>query len=412
MSTPLFEMFLPENASGVAFKNKSLKRAIIIHLDTARQSTVADLTRELNISTPKIITLLNELIEDGLIRDYGKVDSTGGRRASLYGMVSEAAYFVGVDVRKYSINIGLLDFNKNLVTTTEEISYDLDNSPEAFQQLLAEIKMFIADLSVPRNKIFGIGINLSGRINNEKGYSYSFFNFHEEPLATTMKNQLGIPVFLENDSRAMGYGEFHFGVVSSEKNVLFVNMDYGIGLGIFVDGRVYYGKSGFSGEFGHIPFFDNEILCHCGKKGCLETEASGNALLRMFSESIAAGSTSQLVDKPEDAAKIKLEEIIDAALSDDMLSIELVTRLGEKMGKGLAVLINIFNPELVILGGALAKTGDLIRLPIKIALNKYSLSLVNNDTQVKMSKLGDRAGVMGGCLIARNNVFFRKYAEA
>ncbi len=168
----------------------------------------------------------------------------------------------------------------------------------------------------------------------------------------------------------MGYAEFCFGAVSNEENVLFVNMDYGIGLGILIDGKVYYGKSGFSGEFGHIPFFSNEILCHCGKKGCLETEASGNALIRLFKEKIQEGSSSQLISKYENVEQIKLQDIIDAAQNDDMLCIELIANVGEKIVKGLAVLINIFNSELVILGGTLAQTEDIIRLPIKSTLNK------------------------------------------
>ncbi|MGI8636809.1 MAG: ROK family protein, partial [Segetibacter sp.] len=289
--------------------------------------------------------------------------------------------------------------------------YKLENSSEAFEQLIVVIEEFIGHLSIESEKILGIGINLSGRINNENGYSYSFFHFYEEPLATTLETRIGIKVFLENDSRAMAYGEFCFGVVSNEKNVLFVNMDYGIGLGILVDGKVYYGKSGFSGELGHMPFFNNEILCHCGKKGCFETEASGYALIRLFKEKIQEGSSSQLVNKYENLEQIKLQDIVDGAQKDDMLSIELIALVGEKIGKGLAVLINIFNPELVILGGTLAQTGDLIRLPVKSALNKYSLSLVNNDTKLKMSKLGEKAGVMGGCLIARNNVFLKRTAE-
>lgn len=134
-------------------------------------------------------------------------------------------------------------------------------------------------------------------------------------------------------------------------------------------------------------------------------------MIRLFKEKIQSGSSSHLVKGSKNLEEIKLQDIIDAAQNDDMLSIELIGNLGEKIGKGLAVLINIFNPELVILGGTLAQTGDLIRLPIKSALNKYSLCLVNNDTQLKMSKLGERAGVMGGCLIARNNVFFRRSVE-
>ena len=404
MSQLLFEVFSDDNAIGVAFKNKALKRAAIVHLDTVGNATIADLSKELNISTPKMINLVNELIQDGLIRDYGKVDSTGGRRASLYGLVPDAAFFIGVDVKRYSINIGLLDFKKNLVTIKEDVPYLLENTQESFEQMIGVIEEFLAELPVSRDRILGMGVNLSGRINNVNGYSYSFFHFHEEPLAATIENRVGIRTFLENDSRAMAYGEFCCGVVTSERNVLFVNMDYGIGLGILVDGRVYYGKSGFSGEFGHIPFFNNEIICHCGKKGCLETEASGMALVRNFREKLKEGSSSQLAGKYGDPSEIKLQDIIEAAQNEDVLAIELIAQVGEKIGRGLAVLINIFNPELVILGGVLAGTGDYIRLPIRSALNKYSLSLVNSDSQLRLSKLEEKAGVIGGCLMARSKV--------
>ena len=398
----LFEVFSNDQASGVAYKNRLLKKLIINYLDVTGNVTIAELSKELNISTPKITNLIAELTEDGLIKDYGKVDSTGGRRASLYGLVADSCFFIGVDIKRYYINIGLSDFKKNLVIINEKIPYTLKNTVEAYQHLINIIKKFIDQLPVEKQKVLGMGINISGRVNQTTGYSYSYFHFHEEPLSQTIENEIGIRTFLENDSRAMAYGEFYCGAVSHEKNVLFVNMDYGVGLGILIDGKIFYGKSGFSGEFGHIPFFNNEIICHCGKKGCLETEASGIALLRNFKDKIEQGSTSSLIKKGKLMDELIVMDIVQAALDEDVLSIELIAEIGEKMGKGLAVLINLFNPELVILGGTLAQTGDYIRLPIKSALNKYSLNLVSSDTILLISKLGEKAGVMGGCLMARN----------
>jgi predicted NBD/HSP70 family sugar kinase len=400
----IFEVFSDTDSYGVVYKNKLLKRQIINYLDISDNVTIADLTKELNISAPKITSLVTDLIQDGLIKDYGKVDSTGGRKASVYGLVAESCFFIGVDIKRYYINIGLIDFKKNLVTVEEKIPYNLENSMAAYEKLIAIITHFIANAPVPKEKILSMGINLSGRVNHTTGYSYSFFHFHEEPLSQTIEKEIGIRTFLENDSKAMSYGEFCSGIVSNEKNVLFVNIDYGVGLGILIDGKLYYGKSGFSGEFGHIPFFNNEIICHCGKKGCLETEASGTALLRMFQQKIEQGSSSLLVKKGKSTSELRLSDIIEAAQAEDVLSIELIAEIGEKIGRGLAVLINIFNPELVILGGTLAETGDYIRLPAKSALNKYSLNLVSGDTELKMSKLGEKAGVTGGCLIARNKV--------
>lgn len=400
----IFEVFSEENASGVAYKNKILKRQIINYLDNTGSVTIAELAKELNVSAPKITNMVAELIEDGLIKDYGKEDSTGGRRASLYGLVSDSCYFIGIDIKRYYINIGLLDFKKNLVTIKEQIPYNLENSIEQYNQLIEIIKSFIEEVPTEKQKILGMCINLSGRVNHNTGYSYSFFHFHEEPLSLTIGKEIGIRTFIENDSKAMAYGEFCSGVVTNEKNVLFVNMDYGVGLGIMIDGKLYYGKSGFSGEFGHIPFFTNEIICHCGKKGCLETEASGIALLRMFTKKIQEGSNSSLAKKGRTNAELRVTDILRAANAEDILSIELIAEIGEKMGKGLAVLINIFNPELVIIGGLFAECGDFIRLPVKSALNKYSLNLVSSDTKLSISKLGEKAGVMGGCLMARNRI--------
>ncbi|MFY0256031.1 ROK family protein [Chitinophaga sp. 30R24] len=400
----ILDLFSEETISGVAYKNKALKRAIINHLDKMEQSTITDLTQAMNISVPKTTSLVNELINDGLVRDSGKIGSKGGRRASLYSLVAESAFFIGVDVKHYHVNIGLLDFRKNMVMEEMHVPYLLANTQESLDQLIQIIQDFISKLPAATSNILALCLNLSGRVNSESGYSYSYFHFQEEPLSATLEKITGIRTYLENDSRAMAYGEFHRGIVSSEKNVLYVNLDYGIGLGIMIDGKIYRGKSGFAGEFGHIPLFTNELICHCGKKGCLETEASGQALVRLFKEKIKQGSGSTLLTHHQLPVPLLLSDIIQATHKEDVLCIELLADIGEKIGRGLSVLINIFNPELVILGGMLAETGEYIRLPVRSALNKYSLNLVNNDTQLLMSRLTEKAGVTGGCLIARDKL--------
>jgi len=400
----IYSIFSNDGSVGVAFKNKSLKRSIIHLIDANDVVTVMDVSKELNISVPKAAGLVSELVQENLIKDYGKIDSTGGRKANVYGLVSDACYFIGVDVKRYYVNIGLLDFKKNLQTVREMVPFRLENTPESLQALTQIIKDFLSEFESIRSRILGVGINLTGRINHVTGYSYSFFHFQEEPLSQIIRKEIGIPTFLENDSRAMAFGEFMGGAVKNERNVLFINIDFGLGMGILINGGLYYGKSGFSGELGHIPFFQNELICHCGKKGCLETEASGGALLSSVKERIRSGNSSILGMKHSDLDALRLEDVMDAARNEDTLVIELLSEMGDKLGKAMAILINIFNPELVILGGKVSEAGDLLRLPIRNALNKYSLGLVNNDTQVRTSKLGERAGVMGGCLIARGMV--------
>lgn len=390
---------------GVGGKKSDPRKVILGYFANSGNTTIPDLSKELDVSVPKVTSLIGELIKEGLIKDYGKIESTGGRKPNLYGIVPDSAFFIGVDVKQSHINIGLSDLQKNLVRISEKLPFHLDNTKESLESLCVYIQDFIADLEVPSDRVLGIGLNLSGRINYQTGHSYSFFHFDENPLAGVIQARVGIPVFLENDSRAMAYGEFCAGVVENEKDVLFLNLDYGIGVGILFDGQVYYGKSGYAGEIGHIPIFDNERICHCGKKGCLETEASGWALTRMFREKLAEGSSSVITTiKGISSEKINMDDIIEAALNDDVLAIELIARVGENLGRGIAALINVLNPELVVLGGSLIATGDYLYLPIKTALNKYSLSLVNNDSQLKISKLGERAGILGACLLVRNRM--------
>lgn len=403
----ILNFFKGAQDTGVIYKNKALKKGILKELDLHGDNTIPAISKSLNVSVPKTTCLIQELIKEGLLEDKGKVSSTGGRRASTFGLVSQACFFLGVDVKRFHISLGILDFNKHLVSLQEKVPYQLENTRPSYTQLLRIINGFLRKQSIEKSKVLGAGVNLSGRVNSTSGYSYSYFHFGEEPLAEIMQQDLGIPVFLENDSRAMALGEFGSGETGAAQDVLFVNADYGIGMGMLLNGQLYYGKSGFSGEFGHIPFFDNEILCHCGKKGCLETESSGFALLRKFKEKIEQGHRSIAVKGKKDLSKITLPDLIQAVLKEDMLCIELLSEVGENIGRGLALLMNLFNPELLVLGGSLAVTGDYLRLPVKTAINKYSLALVNSDTQLIISRLGDKAGVLGACLNARYKVLSR-----
>lgn len=225
-------------------------------------------------------------------------------------------------------------------------------------------------------------------------------------MADVLSEKLGYKVTIDNDTRAMTYGEYMQGCVKGEKDIIFVNVSWGVGIGIIIDGKIYTGKSGFSGEFGHMNAYDNEIICHCGKKGCLETEASGSALHRILLKRIQSGESSILSTRiTTEENPITLDEIIAAVNKEDLLCIEIVEEIGQKLGKQIAGLINIFNPELVIIGGTLSLTGDYITQPIKTAVRKYSLNLVNKDSAIITSKLKDKAGIVGACMLARSRMF-------
>lgn len=385
-------------------RNELLKKKIIHYYIANGDATIAEICKEMNLSIPTVTKLISELQEDNYIQDFGKQETSGGRKPSIYGLNPTSGYFVGVDVLHDQINCAAVDFKGDKLRIEENIPYKLENTPAALEQLCLRIDEFIDSLVIPREKILSIGVNISGRVNPVSGYSYSIFYFEEKPLSEILEERLHIKIYIENDTRAMAYGEYMQGVVKGEKNILFVNMSWGLGLGIIIDGKVYYGKSGFSGEFGHFCFFNNEILCHCGKKGCLETEASGSALHRLLLERYREGSSTILAPKIEAQEEISLADLIEAIQKEDVLSIEILEQIGINLGKGIAGLMNIFNPELVVLGGLLSQTGEYLSLPIKSAIRKYSLNLVSQDTEIKLSKLGERAGILGACLLSRSKM--------
>lgn len=386
-------------------KNALLKKKIITYYIYNGSSTITELSKELNLSIPTVTKIIGEMNEDSYINEYGKLETSGGRHPILYGLNPESGYFIGVNMNRFSLDIGMINFKGDLIFHKANIPYDLQNTTQAFDTLCDIVAEQIAELNIDHDKILNICVNVSGRVNPESGYSYSIFNFSEQPLSEALAARIGYPVCIDNDTRALTYGEYISGCVDGEKDIIFVNASWGLAIGIVIDGKIYSGKSGFAGEFGHIPAFDNEILCHCGKKGCLETEASGRALHRILLERVAGGETSILSGKIADGEQITLDEIIDAINREDPLCIEILEEIGQKLGKQIASLINIFNPELVIIGGRLSLVDEYLTEPIKSAIRKYSLNLVNKDSLIAVSKLKDKAGVIGACMLARSRMF-------
>ena len=386
-------------------KNALLKKMIITHYIYNGSSTITELSKELNLSIPTVTKFIGEMSEDGFINEYGKLETSGGRHPILYGLNPESGYFIGVDMNRFSLDIGMINFKGDLIFHKGSIPYDLENTTQAFDTLCDIVTEQIAELNIDHDKILNICVDISGRVNPESGYSYSIFNFSEQPLSEALTNRIGYPVCIDNDTRALTYGEYIKGCVNGEKDVIFVNVSWGLAIGIIIDGKIYCGKSGFAGEFGHIPAFDNEILCHCGKKGCLETEASGRALHRILIERVKNGETSILSKKIAEGKQITLGEIINAINREDPLCIEILEEIGQKLGKQIASVINVFNPELVIIGGRLSLTEDYLTEPIKSAIRKYSLNLVNKDSIITVSKFKDKAGVIGACMLARSRMF-------
>ena len=384
-------------------KSSVLKRQIMgLYLQNDCYS-IAEISDEIGTSIPTSTKLVQELLAEGFLQDLGKQGTSGGRRPSIFGLNPNAGFFVGVDVARQHLHVAITDFKGNLVSFVQDIEFVLQSNADSFKEICSIVKRVVAEQGINWDKVLGVGVSLSGRVNPEEGYSLTYFVRDDLPLKAIFQNELKVPVNIENDSRAMTFGEYLYDdQARSESNMLFINLSWGLGMGMILDGRLYYGKSGFSGEIGHFPLLDNDKICRCGKIGCLETGASGSALYHIILDELAAGRASCLSAKYRAGEEIGLEDILNAIKAEDVLGIDAIGKVGEALGRGIAGLINIFNPGLVVIGGRLIVGGDYLMFPIRTAVKKQSLNKVSSDTVIRFSALGRKAAGIGDCLIARS----------
>lgn len=365
--------------------------------------TIAELSSSLGVSVPYTTKTLNELIEDGLIEVTGKKDNYSKRAPKIYDLIATSGYFLGIDTGKQSLTFGICDFCGNMVAVPELIHFDYQDTPECFDRFINLINEYIQRSGIARSQIKKACMSIGGRVNPEIGCAYNYFTCTEMPLAEALTERLDLPFCIDNDTRCMTYGEYLKGVCKGLRNIIFVNVSWGIGIGIIFDGKLYLGKSGFSGEIGHMHIYNNDIICHCGKTGCMETETSGSALLRKMKEALENGGTSVLSDKVKNQhQELTLQDILDAIKKEDVLSIETLQKVAVELGTNLAGIINIFNPEMLVIGGDLSVTGAYLTQPICMGIKKFSLNMVNEDSQVAASTLKEHAGLIGACLMARS----------
>lgn len=355
----------------------------------------SELSRLIKLSTPKINSLLMEMITDGLVRELGRGDSSGGRRPNIYGLVDDGFYVAGITININRTIISIFNSNNQEVSGPHYFPIKIQSDLEIFRQVNEKLEQVVNESHIDRNKILVAGIELPGVINPKLGINKTYFpqvtNLYEE-----LRKIFGTPVYFNHDSKVRAFAEQHFGLARGKKNVLMLQADWGLGLGIIINGKLYTGKSGFSGEFGHLPIVDNGVLCSCGKQGCLETIVSATAIARIAREGIKKGHSSLITELVNgDTSKIDISIVIQAANMGDQFAISLLSDAGYWLGRGIAYLIQIFNPELIIIGGRVAEASRFILAPIQQAITIFSNRDLSSDTEIKFSELGSKAGTMG-----------------
>jgi len=386
-------------------KKLGYRKNILRNLYFAGSLSCAELSGQINKSLPLTTKILNDLMIEGYVVEKGHAPSTGGRRPLQYSLKSDTMYIVSVAMDQFVTRIAILDMHNQYLRGIEKFELPLSRNPQALSQLTEKLEQVIDGSGIPKDKIIGIGIGMPGFVDAIKGINYSFLEVPHGSVIEYIQTRLELPVYINNDSSLIALAELKFGAARSRKTAMVVNIGWGIGLGLVINGELYQGENGFAGEFSHIPLFLNGKLCKCGKRGCLETESSLLVVLDKAREGLQAGRQSMVKELPADHVERSIETVVTAAGKGDQFMIELLSDAGYTIGRGVAVLIHLLNPEVIILSGRGASPGIIWQTPIQQALNEHCIPRLSASTSIEISKLGYNAEIIGAAALVMENYY-------
>jgi glucokinase len=312
-------------------------------------------------------------------------------------------YAIGIDIGGTKIAAGVIDARGHILASFYSRAHTghppalvMDGLEEAVQSVLEES-------GLSRDDMVGIGIGCAGHINTRTGRVYTNSNlpdWEDYPLRDTARQRLGFPIVIDNDSHCAALGEYRFGAGRGSLYMCYVTFSTGYGMGVIIDGKVYRGAFGSTGEIGHTIIVPDGELCTCVKHGCVMAYASGLALSRFACERVRAGEPTILCDTCGDSPEyISGEAIAKAAKNGDRLALELIENSARYFGISLANILELFNPEIVVIGGGLAKMGPTLLDPCLQTTRQNTHPELYNATRFELSQLWDKAGLMGAAAL-------------
>lgn len=352
--------------------------------------SIAEISAFLGKSIPVTTKAIQHLIEQKIIIPEGLRASTGGRRAAVYNLNKEAiGNILSISINRYAIIYAIYNISNELVSEVVSTNIDHLNDEEIFQSILNNAQDLLNQYS--DTPVFAIGITTPGFVDSQLGVNNSYPKkspLHD--LAKRLKDALHINTYIENDSSAIAIAEKYFGKAKTINHALVINLTWGVGLGIIVDQQLFRGNNGFAGEFSHIPLADESKLCSCGKKGCLEVEASLESAIDYIKEKLQEGEVSQLSKYVHQADKSQLlEALIQSYKQGDQLSIYAIKKIGYMLGKGIATLIHILNPATVIISGIGSVFGNILLNEIQSSIHIYCIPRLAQRTTIEISNITD-----------------------
>ncbi|WP_316835928.1 ROK family protein [Pedobacter nutrimenti] len=389
-------------------KGHLLRADIIKKLYYRSPLSLTELSRLTKKSLPLVTKVVNGLIQDGYVGEQGLAPSTGGRRASLFLLNPEMQrYIVSVAMDQLTTRMVIYDLSNTIVLPIKTLELSISDDPDAVDKLVSFIYEHVEASGIDREKLLGIGIGMPGFISVEDGINHSHLKTNDgSHLGKYLTAKLGLPVFMDNDSSLIALAELNFGAAAGRRDVMVANIGWGTGLGMIVNGQLYRGSSGYAGEFSHIPLSNTNNLCSCGKRGCLEVETSLLVMTQRAKAEIEAGAATSMRELFKDQSRNIGELFLEAASQYDPLAVSILSDAAFLIGKGLATLIHIMNPECIVLSGRGAIAGKILLPPIQQAINEFCIPRIADQTSIVLSELAADAELLASASLVIEHSHF------
>ncbi|WP_281888427.1 ROK family transcriptional regulator [Paenibacillus sp. YYML68] len=358
----------------------------------------ADISARSGLNKATVSALVNELLESSLVTETGLGESSGGRKPMLLLFNDQAGYAIGVDLGVNYILAMITDLSGNVVKERKVELTDL-SVESVLDKLKKTIHALIRKAPPSPYGIVGIGVGVPGLVDDQGAVlSAPNLGWDNVPLRELLQTEFGVEVEIDNEANAGALGEKEFGAARTVSNLLYISVGIGIGAGIILGDSLYRGVSGFSGEVGHMTLAEDGMRCGCGNRGCWETFASEKALLHKAQASLPIGS-GELPSLP-----LLLQQAKRADADAEKVR-ELFAGIGHWLGVGIANLVNVFNPELVVIGNRMSLAGEWMTAAIHDTLDSRSLAFHRKHTSIAYSELGMSSSALGAASMAINRFF-------
>jgi len=350
----------------------------------------------LDITHPTAAKLIDDLQQENIVQMHDESRSSGGRRSAQFHLNPDAGYIICIDAGRLNTRLAVMNLQREILTRRHFRSKVFKRDEGFIPLLKKNISDMLSETNIPKDKLLGMGVGIPGFVDAEEGISYSYLDFYDKSIKAMLEDTFHLPVTISNDMTMMTHAEHHFGQARDYKDALIINLGWGIGMGFILNDSVYVGADGFAGEFGHIQIDPQGEACHCGKYGCLETVASGKAIARIAIQRLREGEKSLLAyDYADDLNQITARKIVNVALEGDEFSIRLLEESGEAIGQCLAIVMQILNPKLIVLGGKHSHAGKLLTTSIEKCITRYTNPKIGEGVVIEQSSLEEKSNLLG-----------------